>query len=56
MHAQVKAIIFGLIVVAGLAFGAYAICTWVARRPGIGRTAAAVIAVLGCAMVLLDNV
>lgn len=56
MHTQLRAIVVGLIVVAAIAFGVYAICAWIAKRPDIGRNGAAIVAVIGCLLVLLDNV
>lgn len=50
----IHTLIIGLIIVALVALGCYAICAFIAKRPDWGRAGAALIAVLGCLLVLLD--
>lgn len=53
MH-NVRSLVVTLLIVAVIAFAVYAICAWIAHRPDIGRIGAAVIAVIGCGLALLD--
>lgn len=51
----VRNVVIGLLLVFLIALAVWALCTYVAKRPDLGGVGAALVAIIGGILVLLDN-